>query len=139
MWAGLQDRYALREEDAAEALAAIRQAASEWPAVTSDLQARDRYFERWRSTVAAAFTRPHRPAGPDSAVIGPLDGEVVDYDENAGFGFIRGDADAPTYLFRWSEIKIDAHFKTVQVGARVRFDARVDHAGQRYALGVVPL
>jgi cold shock CspA family protein len=138
MWSALQDWYELREEDAAEALRAIRQAAREWPAVKDDQAARDSYFERWRSTVAAAFKRPRRPAGPDSAVIGPLDGEVVDYDENAGFGFIRDDTDGPTYFFRWDEIKIDAYFKSVPVGTRVRFDARIDHAGQRYALSVVP-
>jgi cold shock CspA family protein len=60
------------------------------------------------------------------------------YDEHAGFGFIRGDVDGPTYCFRWNEIKIDAHFKSVPVGTRVRFDARIDHADQRYALSVVP-
>jgi cold shock CspA family protein len=138
MWSVLQDWYDLREEDAAEALDAIRQAALEWPAVKDDPAARIKYFARWRSTVRSAFRRPRRPAGPDSAVIGPVDGEVVDYEEKAGFGFIRPDTGGPTYFFRWNEIESDAYFKTVEVGARVRFEARVSHAGERYALRVLP-
>lgn len=138
VWSALQDWYELREEDAAEALEAIRQAAAEWPDVKGSRTAREDYFERWRSTIRTAFQRPRRPAGPDLSVIGSLDGEVVEYDEKAGFGFIRPDAGGPTYFFRWDEIKMDAFFKTLQVGARVRFDARTDHAGERYALDVVP-
>jgi cold shock CspA family protein len=63
---------------------------------------------------------------------------TTDIKQKAGFGFIRSDADGPTYLFRWNEIEIDGYFKSLPVGARVRFDARIDHAGQRYALSVVP-
>ena len=138
MWSVLQDWYELREEDAREALEAMRKAASDWPAVKGDRTARTNYVEQWRSTVSAAFERPRQPPGPDSAVIGPSDGEVVDYDEKAGFGFIRADSGGPTYFFRWSEIQIDAFFKSVEIGARVHFDARIDHAGEHYALSVVP-
>jgi cold shock CspA family protein len=72
------------------------------------------------------------------AVVGRLAGEVVDYDERVGVGFIRADEGGPTYFFRWDEIQIEAFFKTLPVGARVMFDARVSEAGERFALHVSP-
>jgi cold shock CspA family protein len=139
MWAGLQDWYELREQEAAEALSAIRQAATEWPEVKDEAVARDRYFERWNETVRTAFERPAVETPPAPAtVVGRLDGEVAEYNETVGVGFIRADLGGPTYFFRWNGIDIDAHHKTLKAGERVRFDARVSAAGERFALDVSP-
>jgi cold shock CspA family protein len=62
----------------------------------------------------------------------------MDYDDGAGVGFIRADDGGPTYFFRWDAIRIDAHFKTLAVGARVAFDGYTSHAGERFALDVSP-
>ena len=139
MWAALEDWYELREHDAAEALKSIREAAAEWPDVKDDALARDEYFNRWNQAVRSAFERPAaNPPAASATVLGRLEGEVVEYDEGPGVGFIRADLGGPTFFFRWSEIRIDAFFKTLAAGTRVRFDARVSDAGERFALDVFP-
>ena len=137
MWASMQDWYELREGDAAEALESIRQAATEWPAVKDDPAARDRYFDRWTSRVREAFAQAARDVQPD-AEVGRRRGQVVDYDRARGVGFVRVDEGDPTYFFRSDEIKIDAHFKTIDVGATVCFQGFVSAAGERYARDLIP-
>jgi cold shock CspA family protein len=137
LWAELQDWYELREEDQAEALHALREAAAQWPAVKDDRGARGEYFALWRATIRTASERPRRPAEPD-VPLGSLQGQVEDYDLSAGIGFIRAGIGGPTFVFRWDEIKTDAFLKTLDVGARVSFEGYESHAGERYARAVVP-
>lgn len=137
MWATMQDWYELREGDASEALQAIRQAAVEWPKVKDDASARDEYFARWTSVVREAFAQPARDAGPE-VEIGPLRGQVEAYDRERGIGFVRPDAGGPTYAFRWSDIRIDAFNKTIDVGASVDFHGVESAARERFARDVVP-
>lgn len=47
LWGGLTDRLELKPEEGADALTAMRQAATEWQAVKDDSTARDEYFDRW--------------------------------------------------------------------------------------------
>jgi hypothetical protein len=38
-----------------------------------------------------------------------MTGEVADYDEAVGVGFIRADDGGPTFFFRWDAIKTNAY------------------------------
>jgi hypothetical protein len=53
---------------------------------------------------AAELRLVYGPAAGNSytgaTMIGPLKGEVVDFDEVVGLGFISGEAGGPTYVFR---------------------------------------
>jgi cold shock CspA family protein len=138
MWSTLQDWYELRPGDAAQALEAIRQAAAEWPHVMDDAAARDRYYDRWNAAVRRAFDRPAVDA-PPATVLGHLEGEVVQFDDASGVGFLRADEGGPTYFVRWDDVEIEAYFKSVRVGARVRFEAQVSAAGERSARHVPPI
>jgi cold shock CspA family protein len=96
------------------------------------------YFDRWNSIVGRAFVSPPKEPQPDT-LLGRRNGEVTEYEEGRGVGFIRADDGGPTFFFRWSEITGDAHFKTITTGAHVDFEARLSGAGERFALDVVPV
>jgi hypothetical protein len=57
VWAALQDRFELKAEDRAEALAAMRRAASEWLVARNDPIAREAYLDRWLYEVLG-YERP---------------------------------------------------------------------------------
>lgn len=61
MWGGLTDWLELKPEEEAEALAAMRRAASEWQAVKDDFAARERYFDHWLYDLLG-LDRPPPPA-----------------------------------------------------------------------------
>ena len=50
-----------------------------------------------------------------------LNGTVVSYNNDRGFGFIRPDDGGADYFIRWTEIVMDG-YRALSVGARVRFE-----------------
>jgi cold shock protein len=67
-----------------------------------------------------------------------IEGTVVIYDDDRGFGFIRPDDEGDDYFVRWTEVVMDG-FKSLAVGARVRFEPYIEPGtGNRQALKVHP-
>ena len=65
-----------------------------------------------------------------------IEGTVVSYNDDRGFGFIRPDDGDEAYFVRFTEIRMD-DFRTLAVGGRVRFEPSIDtNTGNRQAAEV---
>ena len=65
-----------------------------------------------------------------------LEGVVVSFNGDRGFGFIKPDDGGGDFFVRWTEIVMDG-FKALAVGARVRFEPYIEpETGNRQALEV---
>jgi hypothetical protein len=58
LWSALQDWFELKPGEEAEAVAAMRRAATEWLAARDDLMAREAYLDRWQYDVLG-YERPY--------------------------------------------------------------------------------
>jgi CspA family cold shock protein len=68
-----------------------------------------------------------------------VEGTVVSYDNDRGFGFIRSCDGGEDYFVRWTKVRMNG-FKTLRIGGRVRFEPIIEpETGNRQAEEVHPL